>query len=491
MRPRCARLPSDGERHAARGAVLCDAVPARCCRDSEVDGVARARRDAPTPPHNSAFPRQLHPPLRLPTGSRRQLPSPPHFVPAAAAGVAWLRVTSELRRHVDNRADGLARVHRLEALADVTQRHAVRDELVHLEVARHVAVDEAGQLGAAAHAPEGRASPHAAGDELEGARGDLLPGRRDADDAALAPALVAALEGGAHGDDVADALEAVVHAAVGESDDHVLHGSVVRLRVERLGGAELERARELVLVDVDGDDARRAGLLAPHDGGEAHGAEPEHGAGGALADLHRLRRRAPARGHAAAQQAHGRGRRVGADLGQRDLRHDRVLGEGGAAHEVVERRVRLGAAAPHAEAAGAVGHHAAALRRADLGAQVGAARVAELAVAALGDVEADDLVAHRHARHALADALHRAGALVAQDAGERALGVVPSARVFVRVADAGRLHAHAHLAGARRAHRDLDHLEVSLGLPADGRAARQGALLPADGALECFLGGHD
>lgn len=43
----------------------------------------------------------------------------------------------------------------------------MRDELVHLELALQVVVDQIGQLGAALDAAEGAALPHAAGDELE------------------------------------------------------------------------------------------------------------------------------------------------------------------------------------------------------------------------------------------------------------------------------------------------------------------------------------
>jgi len=68
-------------------------------------------------------------------------------------------------------------------------------------------------------------------DELEGPRGDLLAGGRHADDHALAPALVAALQRRAHHAHVADALERVVHAAhavlVSHLNNHVLETSKV------------------------------------------------------------------------------------------------------------------------------------------------------------------------------------------------------------------------------------------------------------------------
>ena len=68
-------------------------------------------------------------------------------------------------------------------------------------------------------AAEGRAAPDAAGDELKRPRGDLLPRAGDADDDRGAPAFVTALERLAHRLDVADALEAVVGAAVGQLDE--------------------------------------------------------------------------------------------------------------------------------------------------------------------------------------------------------------------------------------------------------------------------------
>ena len=91
-------------------------------------------------------------------------------------------------------------------------------------------------------------------------------------------------------------------------------------------------------------------------------------------DLGRVDHRADAGSDAAADVADLVERRVLADLGQRDLRQHRVVGEGRAAHVVVDRL------AADREAAGAVGHHALALGRADRGAQVGLARQAGFAL---------------------------------------------------------------------------------------------------------------
>jgi hypothetical protein len=69
--------------------------------------------------------------------------------------------------HVNNAANAVARVHVVEGLVDAAERLAVGDELVDLQLAGHVVVDEVGELRAALDAAESAALPHAAGDELE------------------------------------------------------------------------------------------------------------------------------------------------------------------------------------------------------------------------------------------------------------------------------------------------------------------------------------
>ena len=68
---------------------------------------------------------------------------------------------------------------------------------------------------------------------------DLLPGAGDADDDRLAPAAVAALERLAHDVDVADALEGVVGAALGQVDQMGTRSPADLLRVDEVGHAEL------------------------------------------------------------------------------------------------------------------------------------------------------------------------------------------------------------------------------------------------------------
>lgn len=108
---------------------------------------------------------------------------------------------------MDDGADGLAFVHQVEGLVDVFQFTRVRDKGRKLNVTLHGVFHHARQLAAPLDAAEGRAQPAPAGHELEGARADLLPRTRHADDDTLAPAAVRAFERGTHDVDVADAFE--------------------------------------------------------------------------------------------------------------------------------------------------------------------------------------------------------------------------------------------------------------------------------------------
>lgn len=73
----------------------------------------------------------------------------------------------QLLAHVDDAADAVASLHVAEGLVDLVEWLAVGDKLVDLEVALHVVVDEAGELGATLDAAKGAALPDTAGDKLE------------------------------------------------------------------------------------------------------------------------------------------------------------------------------------------------------------------------------------------------------------------------------------------------------------------------------------
>src|SRR5215218_229721 len=104
-------------------------------------------------------------------------------------------------------ADRFAIVHEIEAVVDAIERQHVRDQVVDVDLALHVPVDDLRHVGAPPRAAERGALPHAPRDKLERPRLDLLPGARDADDHRDAPAAVAALERLAHDIHVADAFK--------------------------------------------------------------------------------------------------------------------------------------------------------------------------------------------------------------------------------------------------------------------------------------------
>src|SRR5688572_20962993 len=98
-----------------------------------------------------------------------------------------------MRSEGDDGADRLAGVHQVEGLVDALERQSVGDEVVDVDLTVHVPVDDLRHVRAAARAAEGRALPHAPGDELEGPRVDLRSRGSDADDDGHAPALVRTL----------------------------------------------------------------------------------------------------------------------------------------------------------------------------------------------------------------------------------------------------------------------------------------------------------
>jgi len=69
--------------------------------------------------------------------------------------------------HVDDATDAVAGLHVVEGLGDLAKRLSVCDELVDLELALQVVVDEVGQLSATLDTAEGAALPYTTGDELE------------------------------------------------------------------------------------------------------------------------------------------------------------------------------------------------------------------------------------------------------------------------------------------------------------------------------------
>src|SRR5215470_6053507 len=118
----------------------------------------------------------------------------------------------------DYRTDRLSFVHQIESLVYALERKHMRDQVVDIDPAVHVPIDDLRDIGPAARTAERRALPDAARDELERPRADLLPRTGDADNHRDPPAPVAAFQRLPHHIDVADAFEAVVRAPARELD---------------------------------------------------------------------------------------------------------------------------------------------------------------------------------------------------------------------------------------------------------------------------------
>src|SRR4029077_12660273 len=274
--------------------------------------------------------------------------------------------------------------------------------------------------------------PDAPGDQLERPSPDFLAGAGHADDDRHTPAAAAAFECLAHEINVADALEAVVGAAVREAHE-VLHQVPAHLfRVHEVSHAEALGERLAALVDVDPDDLAGADQTQPLDDVEPDTAEAEDDRGRSGLDPGGVDHGTDAGRDAAADIADLLEGRVLADLRNRDLGQHRVVGKGGAAHVVMHHL------AAEREAAAAVGHHTLALGGANRGAQVGLARQARLALPALGRIERNDVIARLHRGHARSDFDDDPGALVPEDDGKQAFRVRSRAGELIRVAHAAR-----------------------------------------------------
>src|SRR3954468_6301444 len=93
---------------------------------------------------------------------------------------------AEPRSENDDRTDRLAALHHLEALADLLELQAVRDERIEIDLLLDVPVDDLRQPAEArtAHVAAGPVTTH---HQAARRRGDFRAVRRDADDVARAP----------------------------------------------------------------------------------------------------------------------------------------------------------------------------------------------------------------------------------------------------------------------------------------------------------------
>lgn len=147
-------------------------------------------------------------------------------------------------------------MHSVERLVDVIKVHGVGNELVDLEPAFHVFLDQAWHFGSALDATEGRAAPDTAGDQLERTGADLLAGGRHTNDGGFTPALVAGLQGGPHHVHVASAVKGVVQTAIGHVDQDLLDRLVrVVVWVHKVSAAKLASDLLLLWVGIDSNNA--------------------------------------------------------------------------------------------------------------------------------------------------------------------------------------------------------------------------------------------
>src|SRR5271168_418977 len=145
-------------------------------------------------------------------------------------------------------------MHQIEAGVDVVEGQLVGDQIVYIDLALHVPIDNFWYISPSLGAAEGGSLPHPASDQLEGSGGNLLTGAGDADDDADAPATVGAFESLPHGLDAADAFEAEIGPALGQV--HQIGDEVAfdLLRIDEMGHPEFCGERPAFGIEVDADD---------------------------------------------------------------------------------------------------------------------------------------------------------------------------------------------------------------------------------------------
>src|SRR5919198_5612178 len=139
------------------------------------------------------------------------------------------------------------------------------NQIVDVDFALHIPVDDLRDIGAAPRAAEGGALPDAPGDQLKRPRRNLLPCAGNADDNADTPAAVTAFERLPHDIDIANALEAVIGAALRQIDEIWHEVAFDLLRVDKMGHPEFFSQCPLARVEIDPHDHVGAGHAAPLD----------------------------------------------------------------------------------------------------------------------------------------------------------------------------------------------------------------------------------
>ena len=111
--------------------------------------------------------------------------------------------------------------------------------------------------------------------------------------------------------------------------------------------------------------------------------------------------------------------------------------------------------ASYRKATGAVWHHALSLGRSYGTTEIGLARQTKFALATLGRVQGDHVIARLNRSHAVAHSQYDSGTLVSHDGREESFGILSGQRKGIRVAYPGSLDFHHNLPGLGVVHLDL------------------------------------
>ena len=255
---------------------------------------------------------------------------------------------------------------------------------------------------------------------------------------------MAALQRRAHHVDIADALEAEIHPAVGQFDNHILNRLIVVVRVDKVGCAHLFCQGELIRVGIDRQNPSGLRLHRALDHRETNAAQTKDRDAIPGLDLRRVVHCADTGGDTAAQQAHFIQRRLRIDFRQRDLGANRIFAEGAGAHIVINRFAVIG------KTGGAVRHQPFALGGAHRLTEIGFTRLTELALAAFGGIQRDHVVARLKAGDALAHFHDNPAAFMAQYRRENTFRIVAGEGEGIGVAHAGVGDFHQNFAFLRR-----------------------------------------
>src|SRR5881396_1441241 len=213
------------------------------------------------------------------------------------------------------------------------------DEVVDINFALHVPVDDLGHVTPALRTAKSGPLPHAARHQLERSGRDFLARGGNANNHAGAPASVAAFQRLAHHLDVADTFKGKISPTLGEVNEILDEVSCDLLGIDKMGRAKLARDCLPLRIEVNPNNQVRAGHAGALDHVQADSSQSEDDDVVAGLNLGGVDHRADARGDATADIADLVKWGVFAHLCYANLGEHRVVGKGGCAHVVVEHLV--------------------------------------------------------------------------------------------------------------------------------------------------------